>query len=142
MKMFKRYGYKFDNLYHFQLLIWYIPEEFYQKTFPDNNLSLKNPKKKIINKKTGKEHELDHKWRWWNIIDNLIKEIDYSSSELGEARKITGGDSIFSGLRGAYHEMWRNQTNRMKKLRKITDLMLEHVDNDGFESYYKEKISQ
>ena len=119
-----------------------MPEEFYRNTFPENNLSLKNPKKILTIKKTGKKYELEHRVRWSNRIDDLIKEIDYYSSELGEARKVTGGDSIFSGLRGAYHEMWRNQTNRMKKLRKITDLMLEHVDNDGFESYYKEKISQ
>ena len=95
---------------------------------------------------------MEHRVRWSNIIDDLIKEIDYSSSELGEARKVTGGDSIFSGLRGAYHEMWRNQTNRMKKLRKIIDLILEHEElwthpkgksggRSGFESYYKEKKS-
>ena len=152
MKMFKRYGYNFDNYYHLQLLILWMPEEFYRNTFPENNLSLSNPKKILTIKKTGKKYELEHRVRWSNIIENLIKEIDYSSSEIGEARKVTGGDSIFSGLRGAYHEMWKNQTNRMKRLRKIINLILEHEElwthpkgksggRSGFESYYKEKKS-
>ena len=152
MKMFKRYGYNFDNYYHLQLLILWMPEEFYRNTFPENNLSFKNPKKILTIKKTGKKYEVEHRVRWSKYIENLIKEIDYSSSEIGEARKVTGGDSIFSGLRGAYHEMWKNQTNRMKRLRKIINLILEHEElwthpkgksggRSGFESYYKEKKS-
>ena len=122
IKMFKRYGYNFDNYFHLQLLILWMPEEFYRNTFPENNLSFKNPKKILTIKKTGKKYEVEHRVRWSEYIENLIKEIDYSSSEIGEARKVTGGDSIFSGLRGAYHEMWKNQTNRMKRLRKIIQI--------------------
>ena len=137
MKMFKRYGYKFDSWNHFSLLILFMPEEFYKNILPENDLFLNNPKE-IINEKTGKAVEL--KVRWFFTIEKLIRTIDASSSEIGEAKKITGGDSIFSGFRGVHQEMWRNQTKRMKRLRKIIDLMLEHLDNDGFNSYYKRII--
>ena len=128
IKMFKRYGYNFDNYFHLQLLILWMPEEFYRNTFPENNLSFKNPKKILTIKKTGKKYEVEHRVRWSEYIENLIKEIDYSSSEIGEARKVTGGDSIFSGLRGAYHEMWKNQTNRMKRLRKIIQIKISSLE--------------
>ena len=105
-------------------------EDFYNNIFTENNYHL-YPKEKIDS--NGKI--INIRIRWGRRFRNLIDTIDISSSDIGEAKKATEGDSILASFRGVHNEMWREQTKRMKKLRNMIDLILENVDKDAFNAH-------